>query len=52
MVKATLEEKANAYTRLYNFLRFKHPDILEEFRQLMKDAKDKASGIYKASIES
>jgi len=51
MTKASLEEKANAYTRLYHFLQWRHPEILEEFRKLMKEAKDKASGIYEASKE-
>jgi len=51
MTKASIEEKANAYLRLYNFLRYKHPEILEEFRKLMREAKDKEAGIYKASIE-
>lgn len=49
MTRASLEDKANAYMRLYNFLRFKHPEILKEFRELMKESKDKAVGIYKAS---
>ena len=51
MTKPSLEEKANAYLRLYTFLRFKHPEILEEFRQLMKESKDKAVGIYEASTK-
>jgi hypothetical protein len=52
MTKASLEEKANAYMRLYNFLRWKHPEILEEFRRLMRESKDKAIGICKASEEN
>jgi len=51
MTKASLEDKANAYMRLYNFLRFKHPEVLEEFRQLMKESKDKAAGLYDASCQ-
>jgi hypothetical protein len=51
LTKATIEERANAYMRLYNFLRFKHPEILEEFRTLMKEAKDKEAGIFNASME-
>jgi hypothetical protein len=52
MPKATLEDKANAYVRLYNFLRFKHPEVLEEFRQLMKESKDRAMGVYEASMRT
>lgn len=51
MTKATLQDKANSYMRLYHFLQWKHPEILEEFRKLMKEAKDQATGIYEASKE-
>jgi len=51
MTKATLKDKATAYMRLYSFLRWKHPEILEDFRKAMKDAKDKSAGIYKAVLE-
>jgi len=49
MTKASLQDKANAYMRLYSFLRCKHPDVLEEFRRLMKNSKDRATGIYEVS---
>lgn len=45
MSKASVEAKANAYMRLYSFLRCKHPEILEEFRKVMKESKDRAIGI-------
>ena len=51
MTKASVEAKANAYTRLYNFLKQKYPKILEEFRQQMKQAKDKAAGIHEATVD-
>lgn len=50
MTKASVEAKANAYTRLYHFLGTKHPEILEEFRRKMKRAKDKAIGTYNATM--
>lgn len=50
MTKTSIESKANAYTRIYHFLSTKHPEALEEFRQQMKQAKDKATGVYNATI--
>ena len=52
MTKASLQDKANSYMRLYSFLRCKHPEVLNEFRKLMKESKDRAIGIYEVSKET
>jgi hypothetical protein len=41
-MKAELKHYKVAYNRLYGFLRSRHPEILEEYRKLMEEAKNKA----------
>ena len=42
MSKVKPEHYKNAYTKLYNFLRTRHPEILKEYRQYVKEVKKKA----------
>ena len=52
MTKPIDEWYKNAYNRLYGFLRQKHPEILKEYRQLMKKTKETADALlYLASRE-
>jgi len=41
MTKAKPEHYQAGYNRLYGFLRTRHPDILEEYREYLREVKRK-----------
>ena len=51
MTKPIDEWYKNAYNRLYGFLRQKHPEILKEYRQLMKQAKETADALLYLALK-